>query len=89
MFICKQKINFICHFFFEILQRQCRLAFLGTLGMLDHPNQKSYYQFVGNFHAYLHVKINFITPFFLQILQRNSNLVILSHLGMSGHTHLK
>ena len=51
-----QKVNFISHFFFEILQRHCKLAILGTMGMLDHHHQKSCYRFVGNFHAYLHAK---------------------------------
>ena len=32
-FICMQKINFIFNFFFEILY--CKLAILGTLGILD------------------------------------------------------
>ena len=39
MFIYKQKINHNSNFFFDILQRHCKLAVLGTLGMLDHPNQ--------------------------------------------------
>ena len=50
-----QKINFISNFF-EIRQRHCKLAILGSLGMLDYPHQKSWYQFVGNVHAYLHAK---------------------------------
>ena len=53
MFICMQKINFISNFFFEILQKHWKFTILGTLGMLDHPYQKSLYQFIGNFHAYL------------------------------------
>ena len=38
MIIHMQKINFISHFFFEILQRHCKVAILETLGMLDHPH---------------------------------------------------
>ena len=33
MFICMQKINFICHIFFEILERYSKLVILGTLGI--------------------------------------------------------
>ena len=36
MFICMQ-ISSIFHLFFEISKRHCRLAILGTLGMLHHP----------------------------------------------------
>ena len=50
------------------------LDILETLGMLDHPPQKSWYQFPGNFRAYLLQKINFIIHFFHKILQRNSKL---------------
>ena len=69
----------------------CLLYFfyLGTLVMLDHPHEKSQYQCVGNFHAYMHAKTNFITLFFLKILYKNSKLVILGNLGMPGHKHLK
>ena len=37
MFICMQKINFISNFFFEILQRHYKLAFLGTWECLTIP----------------------------------------------------
>ena len=36
--------------------RYWKLAILENLRMLDHPHQKSEYQFVDNFHAYLHSK---------------------------------
>ena len=56
MFICMQKMNFISNFFYEILQRNCRLAILRIWGILVHPYQKSLYQAEGNFHAYMHAK---------------------------------
>ena len=56
--------------------------------MFDHPHEISQYQFVGNFHDYLHVKINFITHFVLNIFQRNSNLAISGNMGRPRHTHL-
>ena len=46
MFTCMQKPTSYLTYF----------IYLGTLGMLDHPYQKSCYQFVGKFHAYLHAK---------------------------------
>ena len=57
-----------------------------TLGVLDHLHQKSYYQFVGNFRAYLHAKINFITHFFLTILQKTANLLCLTWSCLATHT---
>ena len=86
MFICMQTINFISHLFFEILQRNCKDAILATLGMLDHTHQKLYFQFAGNFYAYLHAKNQLMNHFFLKIFKRNSKLVVLGNLRMSGHT---
>ena len=34
------KINFIIHFFLDILQRYCKVFVLGVLHMPHHPNQK-------------------------------------------------
>ena len=71
MFIWMQKIKFISNFFFDILLRHCKLAILGTLGILDHPHQKSWYQFVGNFYAYLHAKkVDFFTHVSLVIVKK-------------------
>ena len=39
-FICRQKIMFILHVFLEILQRYCKLLFLGTLGIPGYTNPK-------------------------------------------------
>ena len=39
MLICMQITNFIFNFLFEIKERDCKLAILGTLRRLDHPNQ--------------------------------------------------
>ena len=55
--------------------------------MLDHPHQKSKYQLVGNFHAYLHAKNQLHHSLLSKILQRNSRIVILDDLGMPGYTH--
>ena len=41
MFLCIQKINFISNYFFEMLQRHCKLAIMRTLGILAHPCQIS------------------------------------------------
>ena len=54
--LCMQKVNLVSHIFSEILQRHCEVAILVNLGILGHPHQKSYYQFLGNFHDYLHAK---------------------------------
>ena len=34
--LMNSKMNSIHNFFLEILQRDCKLVILGTLGMLDH-----------------------------------------------------
>ena len=76
MFIYMQKINLISNFFFEILERHCKLGILKTSRMLDHPHQNhsiSLYQVF--MLIYTQKKINFSTHFFLKILP--------------GHTHLK
>ena len=54
-FICMQKINFIFHVFFEILQRYWKLVILGTLDMPGYAHPKWYYQLVENVCAYGHV----------------------------------
>ena len=88
MFICTQKINSISNFF-EILLRHCKLAILGTLGILNHPHQNHTTNLYQAFMFICMQKINLINHFFLKLMQRNSTLVILGNLGMPGHTHLK
>ena len=56
-FIFRQKINFILHIFFEILQRYCKFVILGTLGMPGYAHPKWYYRLVENFRVYLQTKI--------------------------------
>ena len=47
-----EKINLIRPFFFEILQRYCKLVILGKLDMLGYDNQKQWYQSVENLDVY-------------------------------------
>ena len=56
MFICMHKIKFNPPFFFEILQRYCKLVILGTLGMPGHGQQKQWYHLVEKFDVYLHAR---------------------------------
>ena len=65
MFICMQKINFISHSFFEILQTHFKVAILETLGMLDHPIKNHTTNWQETFMLSFMQKINFITHFFL------------------------
>ena len=60
---CK-KINFIIRFFHEILQRNSKLAILGTLGMPGHAYPDLYYQFVEKFRVYLQAKKSTSFPMF-------------------------
>ena len=61
-FIYRQKLNFILHVFFEILQRYCKFIVLGTLGMPGYTHPKWYYQFVVNFPIYLLAKKSTASP---------------------------
>ena len=56
MFICTQKINFITHFFFKILQRNSKLVILGNKGMPGHTHLNWYYQSEETFGVYLQAK---------------------------------
>ena len=52
-----QTINFIPHFFLDILKRYCyKHAILATLSIPGHNLQKWQNQFVDNFDVYLHAK---------------------------------
>ena len=53
MLIGMQKINFITHFFLQILQRNSKLVILGNLAMPGHAHLKSQYQFEETFDVYL------------------------------------
>ena len=76
MFDYRQKIKFILHIFFEILQRYCKLIVLGTLSMSGYENPKWYYWLVENFCVYLQVKNQFTPHVFLKILQRYANFLL-------------
>ena len=74
---CKKSTS--SNFFYEVLQRHNKLEILVNLRMLDHSHQKSQYQFVGNFHTYLHPKNQ------LQICK----LLIFDTLAMPSYAHPK
>ena len=86
MFICRQKINFILHDFYEILQRYCKLVVLGTLGMSGYTHPKRYYQFVDNFRVYLQAKNQLHPPCFSGYIAKICKPLILGTLGMPGYT---
>ena len=94
MFILRQKINFSRHIFLEILERYCKLAILGTLGMPGFAHPKGYYHLVENFSVYLQLtssptffiympKINFIIPFFIELLHSKESCTLIGeqHFG--------
>ena len=85
-----QKLTSSLTFFFgEILQRHCKLAILGTLGMLCHTHENHSIDLWPVFMLIYMQKNNFIIYFYLETLQKNRKLVILGNLGITGHTHLK
>ena len=53
MFICMQNINFITHFFLQILQKNNKLLILDNLGIPGHTHLKWEYQFEEAFDSYL------------------------------------
>ena len=52
MFVFVQKIVFIFHLFFKILQRYWEIALFGTLGISIHAHQKQQYHVVRNYDVY-------------------------------------
>ena len=54
MVICMQKIQLDPSL--EILQRYCKIAIFGTLGMTGYGHQKRWYQLVENFDVNLHTQ---------------------------------
>ena len=56
MLICKQKFDFITHFFLKILQRNSKLLVTGNLGMPVHTNLKWQYQLGESFDVYMQTK---------------------------------
>ena len=53
MFICMQNINFITHFFLQILQKNNKLLILDNLGIPGHTHLKWEYEFEEAFDSYL------------------------------------
>ena len=73
---------------FHQKQETLQTSILRTLGVLDHPHQKSYYQFVGNFRTYLYPKNQLHYSLLSYDIAKNSELIMFN-LVMSGHTHTK
>ena len=63
----------------------CKLATLGTLGMLDHLHHKSQYQFVGSFHAYLQAQNQ---SHFSRFPWDNAKILQNCYFGYYGHALL-
>ena len=75
MFISMQNINFITHFFFEILQRYCILNILKTLYMPGHAHQKWQHQFIENLDAHLYKNSTSSLTSFLRYHKYFANLL--------------
>ena len=67
--------KFMANFILRYCKDIVNLLFLGILGMLDHPYQKSQYQFVWNFHAHLHAENQLHHSLLLKLLQKIANLL--------------
>ena len=92
MFLCKQKINFITHFFCLILQKNSSLVILGNLGMASHTHLKQYqetFHLKKPFMLICRQKNQLHPSLFLELLQRYCKPVILGNLSMSGLAHSK
>ena len=78
-----QKITFIPHLFFEMLQRYCRLVIFGTLGMPGHADQEQQHRPVGNNDFYLQTKNQLDPSIFLEVLyfKEYCNLIGQEHFG--------
>ena len=83
MLICIQRIIFITHFFFNILQRNTKLVILGNLGMPGHM------QFQETFDVHLQAKNQLHLSCSPWDVAKTLQYVILSTLGMFGYAHPK
>ena len=91
MLDCMQKINFITHFFRDILQRNSKLVILGNLGMSNNTHLKWLYQLEETFDVYLQAK-NQLHPSHLPwviFYCKDYFKLVLGTLGMPGYAHLK
>ena len=64
MLLVMQKINFLTHFFYTILQRNSKLVILCIVGMLGFEHPKWCYQLVANSCVYLQAKKQLHRPCF-------------------------
>ena len=84
MFICMQKINFISLTSFMRYCKTFHTFYFGNFGNACPSQQKSLYQFEGNFQAYLHAKNQLQPTSFLRYFKEIVNL----YFGQFGHTWL-
>ena len=93
MIICMQKMTFITHFFLKILQRNSKLAILGTLSMSGDAHPKWYYQLAEKFGVYQTAKNQLHPPRFSgdipKILWDIPKILLLGTLSMPGYAHPK
>ena len=79
------KINFITHFFLEILQRFCKILILGNVGMPSYDHQSWWHLLVENF--IVRQKVKFIPH--PEILHRYCKIGILCTLHKHRHIFQK
>ena len=82
-----QKINFIPHFSFEMLQRFYKLVFGVIWAVLALPSKINGISLEQILMFICVQTINFITPLFFEVLQRYYKLAILGISGMFGYNH--
>ena len=86
-FIGLKKTNFIFYVLLEMLQRYCKLAVLGTLGMSGYTHSKWYYHLVETFVFICRQKINFISHAFSGDIAKICEH-FLATLGMPSYMHI-
>ena len=84
MLIYMQKINFITHFFFKILQRNNLLFWVIWRGLVTHTQNDSI-NLKKPLMLICRQKVHFILHNFLEILQKYCKLVYFGYFGL--HTH--
>ena len=85
-FISRQKINFILNFFFEMLQRYCKLIVWSSLGMSTYVHSNDIINVQKSFVLFYKEKINFIPH--LEIFLRRFFKDMQTYFGYFGHTWL-
>ena len=71
-----QKINFIHHVFFEILQRYCKLVVFVALGMSGCAHPEWYYHVVEKVCVYLQAKNQLHPPHFYGDIAKICKLIL-------------